>query len=90
MTKLFLLAVACMLCSVLVHGHMQLRNPPCLGCENNPFRTDPPDQYLIYPFGCCSQPPAESTTCKGHLNLLGTPQGQSVTTWAAGSAQTWR
>ncbi|KAH0558548.1 hypothetical protein GP486_004797 [Trichoglossum hirsutum] len=75
---------ACVLFSE-AFAHMQLLEPPPLGGSNNPFLTDPPDPYLQYPYNCCGR--VDTGFCHGHLNLLGTPQGQPVATWAAGSVQ---
>ncbi|KAI9808230.1 MAG: hypothetical protein M1825_004687 [Sarcosagium campestre] len=68
-------------------GHMQLVYPPPFGAENNPHRTDPADEFLQYPFNCCGR--ATEFPCRGYLKLLGTPQGASTATWAAGSRQQW-
>ncbi|KAI9889477.1 MAG: hypothetical protein M1814_005260 [Vezdaea aestivalis] len=66
---------------------MQLNYPPPLGAQNNPHRTDAPDPYLQYPYGCCGR--TDMSPCHGQLKLLGTPQGASVASWAAGSSQGW-
>ncbi|KAI9763642.1 MAG: hypothetical protein M1840_000356 [Geoglossum simile] len=66
---------------------MQLLFPPPFGASNNPFRTDPPDPYLQYPYNCCGR--SDPDLCRGYLKLLGTPQGQPVATWEAGSVQTF-
>ncbi|KAA6406585.1 MAG: hypothetical protein FRX48_09640 [Lasallia pustulata] len=68
-----------------VLAHMQLYYPPTFGADNNPHRTDPADTELTYPYGCCGK--KIPYPCRGYLDLLGTPQGASVATWAAGSEQ---
>ncbi|KAI9855765.1 MAG: hypothetical protein M1824_005838, partial [Vezdaea acicularis] len=68
-------------------AHMQLIYPPPLGGQNNPYRTDAPNQYMQYPYGCCGQ--TDMRMCKGLLPLVGTPQGKSVASWSAGSTQGW-
>ena len=71
-----------------VLAHMQLYYPPTFGADNNPHRTDPADTELTYPYGCCGK--KIPYPCRGYLDLLGTPQGASVATWAAGSEQNFR
>lgn len=71
-----------------VLGHMYMADPPPLRLNSNPF-SDPRnaltgDQYTLFLNQGGSDYP-----CKGYLNLLGTPQGRAVSTWAAGSSQTF-
>jgi hypothetical protein len=84
--KLNTLSISAFFCEAL--AHMQLLNPPPFGGANNPFRTSPPDPYLQYPYTCCGRP--DTSFCHGHLDLLGTPEGRPVATWAAGSVQNFR
>jgi len=84
--KSTLLALTLSLTAVL--AHMQLNYPAPFGAANNPHRTDPIDPYLQYPFNCCGR--KTPFPCGGHLNLLGTPQGAAVASWAAGSSQNFR
>ncbi|KAL1959447.1 hypothetical protein VTO42DRAFT_1892 [Malbranchea cinnamomea] len=81
------------ICSILavglttpIYAHMRLFYPPPFAAENNPHRTDPPDERLDYPYNCCGE---ENTPfpCRGHLSLLGTDQGSPVAVWEAGSVQ---
>lgn len=74
--------------STAVLGHMQLHYPPTFGADNNPYRTDPVDTELTFPYGCCGK--KIEFPCRGYLKVLGTPQGASVATWAAGSEQNFR
>ncbi|PGH21467.1 hypothetical protein AJ80_03258 [Polytolypa hystricis UAMH7299] len=73
------------LTSPLVQGHMQLFYPPPFQAENNPHRKTPADTQLNYPYNCCGK--TTPFPCRGYLKLLGTPEGASVATWAAGSDQ---
>ena len=71
--------------SSVVLAHMQLFYPPTFGATNNPHRTAPADTELTYPYGCCGK--LIPYPCRGYLDLLGTPQGAPVATWAAGNEQ---
>lgn len=71
-----------------VLAHMQLVYPPPFGAANNPHRTDAPDERLQFPYNCCGR--TDPYPCRGYLRLLGTAQGASVATWAAGSQQHWK
>jgi hypothetical protein len=62
-------------------GHMQLAFPYPLGDQYNPHRTSAPDQELYFPYEKDDSTPFP---CRGHLNLVGTPQGASVMTWKQG------
>ncbi|EDN05555.1 predicted protein [Histoplasma mississippiense (nom. inval.)] len=64
---------------------MHLYHPPPFAAANNPHLTNAPDSYLDYPYNCCGR--TTPFPCKGYLNHLNTPQGQSVASWAAGSQQ---
>jgi hypothetical protein len=66
----------------VVSAHMHLYFPPTLKGDNNPHTQGDADPWLNYPYGCCGQ--ESPGRCKGHLNLLNTDEGNSVTTWAAG------
>ncbi|KAI2028082.1 hypothetical protein LOZ07_005612 [Ophidiomyces ophidiicola] len=68
-----------------LHAHMRLHYPPSFAAENNPHRTDPPDNQLEYPYNCCGK--TTIYPCRGYLNLLGSDQGKPVARWSAGSAQ---
>lgn len=42
-------------------AHMQLIYPPPLGGQNNPYRTDAPNQYMQYPVSNCISQRARTT-----------------------------
>ncbi|KAL0259511.1 hypothetical protein SLS55_005248 [Diplodia seriata] len=71
-----------------VQAHMQLEYPPPFNASNNPHRTTEADNIYVYPMGCCGREDTKAV-CRGYLDLLGTPDGASVATWAAGSKVTW-
>jgi hypothetical protein len=67
-----------------VSGHMHMQSPPPLRSSENPFTTD--EDYNI------NAPLLENGSdfpCKGTLSLVGTAQGKSVASWAAGSQQSF-
>ncbi|KAB2577576.1 hypothetical protein DBV05_g3798 [Lasiodiplodia theobromae] len=71
-----------------VQAHMQLEYPPPFNASNNPHRTTEADNIYVYPMGCCGREDTKAI-CRGYLDLLGTPDGAPVATWAAGSKVTW-
>ena len=66
----------------IAQAHMHLHFPPTLKGDNNPNTVGNADPLLNYPYGCCGQ--KAPGPCKGHLGLLGTPEGKPVASWAAG------
>jgi hypothetical protein len=69
------------------HGHMQLYYPAPLKADNNPHAQGDIDPDLMYPYGCCGR--MMQPSCRGHMNLLGTPKGAATASWEAGSKQNW-
>ncbi|GME25030.1 hypothetical protein GTA08_BOTSDO11468 [Neofusicoccum parvum] len=67
---------------------MQLEYPAPFNASNNPHRTTAADNIYVYPMGCCGREDTKAT-CRGYLDLLGTPDGAPVATWAAGSKVKW-
>jgi hypothetical protein len=70
-------------------AHMALHYPPPLKAEHNPHTRGRPDKAQHYPHGCCDQQTMAPFPCRGHLNLLDTPEGDPVASWPAGSLQHW-
>lgn len=68
-----------------VSAHLQLNYPPSFNASNNPHTTGNPDPFLFYPYNCCGR--TTPFPCRGYLDLLGTPAGAPVVSWAAGSKQ---
>ncbi|KAG0644206.1 hypothetical protein HOY80DRAFT_1013710 [Tuber brumale] len=65
-------------------GHMNLMSPPPMRHRDNPH-TQTVDEIYEFPL----KTDGSDYPCKGHINALGTPEGKSVATWPAGSAQTF-
>ncbi|PWW80527.1 Lytic polysaccharide monooxygenase, partial [Tuber magnatum] len=79
-THLFFLACF----AVLVNGHMIMTEPKPLLDPKNPNTKNGDFDY--------SAPLSKSGTnfpCKGHHKVMGTPEGASVASWAAGSQQSF-
>jgi hypothetical protein len=70
-------------------AHMSLWYPPPLGGtqEANPLTTQV-DYELNFPIGCCDSEGAPTLAspgiCRGHLELLDTPEGTPQVTWKSG------
>lgn len=64
-----------------VSAHMEMKEPTPLGSQFNP-NTVSPDFNLKSPL----DPSGSTFPCGGKLNLLGTPAGKSVVTYAPGSS----
>ncbi|KAK3065506.1 hypothetical protein LTS18_006217 [Coniosporium uncinatum] len=84
---MFAITLATLTAAVAVQAHMQLVYPPPFNASNNPHLDGAPDPFLQYPANCCGR--STPMPCRGYLDLLGTPAGASVATWAAGSKQNW-
>ncbi|KAJ6439614.1 RNA polymerase Rpb1 repeat domain-containingprotein [Purpureocillium lavendulum] len=80
MKSFSILAVASVL--GLTSAHMEMKNPPPLRSQFNKFTTSV-DYDMKNPLSASGS----NFPCKGYHNLLNTPQGQSVVTWAPGSSQ---
>ncbi|KAI4868881.1 hypothetical protein F4820DRAFT_409011 [Hypoxylon rubiginosum] len=64
-------------------AHMNMKDPPPLAYKGNPNAKEPNIDYSI------TSPITEAQyPCKGYLDLLGTPEGASVATYAPGSQHT--
>jgi len=66
----------------LASAHMEMKDPPPFRSKFNEFTTDV-DYSMTNPLSR----EGGDFPCKGYNNLVGTPQGQSVATWAPGSSQ---
>ncbi|KAI0025725.1 hypothetical protein F4780DRAFT_222649 [Xylariomycetidae sp. FL0641] len=64
-------------------AHMNMKDPPPLEYKNNPNAQQPDIDYSITSPITGAQYP-----CKGYLDLLGTPEGASVQTYAPGEQST--
>jgi hypothetical protein len=71
------------------NAHMALYYPPALKAENNPHTRGRADKAQHFPYGCCERETMAPFPCRGHLNLLDTPEGAPVASWPAGSLQQW-
>lgn len=64
-------------------AHMNMKVPPPLRHRDNKLNTQAPADYYDFPL----KKDGSDFPCKGYLNVLDTPEGGSVATWAAGSQQ---
>jgi hypothetical protein len=67
-----------------VSGHMHMSDPPPLRAKENKFTTNA-DSDINAPLLANGN----DFPCKGTLDLVGTAQGASVASWAAGSQQSF-
>ncbi|KAG6131268.1 hypothetical protein E4U28_007015 [Claviceps purpurea] len=63
-------------------AHMEMKNPPPLRSKFNKFSTDI-DYNMVSPL----EASGANFPCKGHLSVLGSPQGRSVADWTPGQPQ---
>lgn len=62
--------------------HMEMKNPPAFRSSYNPNTGSDIDYDIRSPLNS----DGSNFPCKGYLNLLNTPKGKSVATWAPGSS----
>ena len=65
-------------------GYPSMVSPPPIQHPANPFTITPDNNY-----GAPLAPSGSNFPCKGHLAAVGTPEGESVATWAPGSSQSF-
>src|ERR1700744_921753 len=70
-------------------AHMSMHYPPPLKAEHNPHTRGRADKAQHFPHGCCDRQTMAPFPCRGHLNLLDTPEGAPGASWPAGSLQHW-
>ncbi|KAG5919925.1 hypothetical protein E4U61_000438 [Claviceps capensis] len=75
-------ALAILSATGFVAAHMEMKNPPPLRSKFNKFSTNI-DYDMVSPMATNGA----NFPCKGHLSVLGSPQGRSVADWTPGQPQ---
>ncbi|KAG5939872.1 hypothetical protein E4U59_002851 [Claviceps monticola] len=75
-------ALAILSAASFAAAHMEIKNPPPLRSKFNKLSSNI-DYDMVSPL----EASGANFPCKGHLSVLGTPQGQSVADWTPGQQQ---